>query len=75
MKKNLIPHCERLAQVGKKMSIPNLSVPLFIIILMKMQFESKFLHDVLAFKYKFDKSFLASEARRKFRILTSQICR
>ena len=30
--KKLITHCERLAQVGQKMSIPNLSVPLLVII-------------------------------------------
>ena len=36
-----------------------------MIILTKMQFESKFLHDVPAFKYKFEHSFLASEASQK----------
>ena len=36
-----------------------------MIILMKMQFESKFLYDALAFKYKFDHSILASEASQK----------
>ena len=46
-----------------------------MIILMKMQFESKFLNDALAFKYKFDNSFLASEARRKFWILAPQTYR
>ena len=32
---------------------------------MKMQLESKFYHDARAFKYKFDNSFLASEASQK----------
>ena len=32
---------------------------------MKMHFESKIKHDALAFKYKFDHSFLASEASQK----------
>ena len=36
-----------------------------MIILMEMQFESKLLHDAPAFKYKFDHSFLASEASQK----------